>query len=350
VAGLTEAEARQNIRVMFPAMDEGQIERAFQAAAANGGWSAQRQQVAFASLTASGTGWDNIDQVTEAANRVSGGNESTLSALLGEHNSVTKSVGRHALAPGFGNLLNAAHQASAREQTAGQLGVDANGIELDQSLGARRERAAQNARTRAIGNGATVAQAEAMATEARVNTRQLTQDESRTLYTQSARDIDASTLARDKRIDVDHMTNALAQTIDIAHNNASNVTLPADQRDAAKAERDQLSGFVEKIAQSGFYSSTNNTEAAGANLVSPTRVIRQEVAASASPVQMTVNPVTQRQETVYLRDPGTGALIPDADGRPQVIPNLTQDTDTAETYGRHSVGRPGDPNDPRNQP
>lgn len=78
------------------------------------------QQIAAArQLVSTGTGYEDIEDMTETLARVSEGNISTAASLSGFANSETKKTGRHDLAPGFGDLNTAVQQAAGIDKTTG---------------------------------------------------------------------------------------------------------------------------------------------------------------------------------------------------------------------------------------
>jgi hypothetical protein len=99
----TEGEARAGLASQW-GKSQPEIDQAVAAAKANGGFGGHRGYAAARQLIQTGTGYENIQQLTETLGRVSGGNTSTASALAGFANSATKSTGRFDLAPGFANL------------------------------------------------------------------------------------------------------------------------------------------------------------------------------------------------------------------------------------------------------
>lgn len=109
----SESAARAGLRRGdFGNMTEENIDRAIGAARASGGFGRARQVWAAQQLSATGTGYDNLGQVTQTIARVSHGNQDQISSLAGNINSTTKSVGRHDLAPGYGALDDLSRQAA----------------------------------------------------------------------------------------------------------------------------------------------------------------------------------------------------------------------------------------------
>jgi hypothetical protein len=94
-------------------MDETSVKNAVSQAKANGGFGNNQQINAVRRLFATGTGFDNLRQSTEAIHRVAGNNDEMAMALIGEGNAISGDVGRADLKPGFGEhvrLLNSIRQ------------------------------------------------------------------------------------------------------------------------------------------------------------------------------------------------------------------------------------------------
>lgn len=85
----------------------GDSERARRAVAAvqtSVGFGRPQAIAAAQQLVSTGTGYSDLTDMATTMARASGGNASTMSSLAGFGNAETKKVGRHDLAPGFGNL------------------------------------------------------------------------------------------------------------------------------------------------------------------------------------------------------------------------------------------------------
>jgi hypothetical protein len=313
------------------------VDRSISAAQATGGFSAGRQNWATRRLAHTGTGYKNIEQMQRTVARVAGSNTSMAADMLGEMNAVTKGVGRHDLAAGFGNQLAMYQAIQAR-----------GGYE-------------------AIGAGGTA----------------LTADESRQAHLAAAKDVDAVTLLRDKQQAVENMSASLGESFTAAQTRWIN----SGQTDTgARDEMTRIAGYIGKLEQSGAYASLNNVEMAGERAVSPTsgtgqtqlvpgptgtpilvptqNAGRQAVGAVASSSATQVNATTGRLESLYMTrprvnkkgkpviNPKTG--LPEVDividqqtGRPIPLPNLSQDQRAGELMRRHSPQGPGmNPNDP----
>ncbi|MFA5004367.1 MAG: hypothetical protein WC498_03795 [Candidatus Saccharimonadales bacterium] len=86
------------------AKKEANIKAAIGAAQASGGFGRARQVYAAQQLAATGTGYENIEQVAQTIARVSHGNAGQASSLAGNINSTTKQALRYDLAPGYKQL------------------------------------------------------------------------------------------------------------------------------------------------------------------------------------------------------------------------------------------------------
>lgn len=84
--------------------DADRAKRAVASVRASVGFGRPQAIAAAQQLVSTGTGYDNMQDMVSTLARASGGNASTESALAGFANSETKKVGRHDLAPGFGDL------------------------------------------------------------------------------------------------------------------------------------------------------------------------------------------------------------------------------------------------------
>lgn len=127
----SEAEARRMLgrtsaQGGFGIRDPDQINAAIAAAKASGGFGRDRQEWAAQQLAQTGTGYDDIDQVTSTIARVSRGNEGRAASLAGNINATTKTVGRPDLAPGFTPLLELS---TAKMRGAQEVG----GVSLEQA-------------------------------------------------------------------------------------------------------------------------------------------------------------------------------------------------------------------------
>lgn len=289
-------------------MNAADVSRSIAAARANGGFSAEKANYATRALVATGTGYDNVDQLHKTVARVAGSNRSMAADLLGEANAVTKQVGRHDMAAtyqGHMDMYDAIQSRGGYETAAGGGDI-------------------------------------------------LTAYEQNAALTRAAKDVDAVTFMRDKPRSVGNMSDALRDSFNVAQANG-------DTTEAAR-----LAGLIEKIDQSGTYASTTNVETAGERVVTPTEGTvtvnvpgpngapievpvdgRRAVVSSASTSQVQVNPVTEQVESVMDINPKTGAPFVDPNtGRPLAAPNPTRDARAAEILRRNSPGRQRGPNDP----
>lgn len=87
-----------------------ETERAIRAVNASTGFGQPQQIAAAQQLGATGTGYKNMDEMTSAIARASGGNESSAASMAGYLNFINKQKGRHDLAPGAGNVIADAHR------------------------------------------------------------------------------------------------------------------------------------------------------------------------------------------------------------------------------------------------
>lgn len=116
-------------------MSEADVDSAIAAAKANGGFGRNRQVWAAQQLSNTGTGYDNLEQVSQTIARASHGNADQIASLSGNINSGTKSAGRHDLAPGYAGLNDLSRQAAGLSST----GAGAGGAAM--SLGEAQEKA-----------------------------------------------------------------------------------------------------------------------------------------------------------------------------------------------------------------
>jgi hypothetical protein len=87
------------------------VEKAISAVKANGGWSLARSQYAANQLAATGTGYDNQEQMLKTIARVSNGNKNTAAALIGSARGAGEKAGRYDLKASFGDQLGAIEHA-----------------------------------------------------------------------------------------------------------------------------------------------------------------------------------------------------------------------------------------------
>lgn len=199
----SEAEARANMARDF-GMNEGDINTAVAAAKASGGFGRNRQVWAAQQLAATGTGYDNLEQVSKTIARAAHGNTSQASALAGNINSTTKSVGRFDLAPGFGQL---------------------DGL----------------AKAEMSGGGATKAQY-------------------REATVKAARGADAVSILRGKPQEVQQFTQALTDHAAATAATMNNTGVSQQIRDAAREEFVLTMGQIDQLNQSKSYASIENQQ------------------------------------------------------------------------------------------
>jgi hypothetical protein len=95
------------------------VDRAVNAVQASTKFGRAQQVAAARQLVSTGTGYSDIEDMTSTLARVSDGNLSTAASLSGFANAETKKVGRHDLAPGFGDLNAAVQQAAGIDTVTG---------------------------------------------------------------------------------------------------------------------------------------------------------------------------------------------------------------------------------------
>jgi MFS family permease len=100
---LTAAEAKANMGRDF-GMSEQDVDRAIRAVQTSIGFGRPQQIAAAQQLVSTGTGYDNISQMSKTLARASGGNASTANGLAGFANFEAKNKGRFDLSPSFGEL------------------------------------------------------------------------------------------------------------------------------------------------------------------------------------------------------------------------------------------------------
>lgn len=105
VSGLT---ARNISKGMTATDAKAQAQRASRAAQTSVGFGSAQATWAAQAMAQSGTAYDDLEDVATTIARAGGNNTSTIAGLAGNINSVTKSSGRHDLAPSFNNLNNLA--------------------------------------------------------------------------------------------------------------------------------------------------------------------------------------------------------------------------------------------------
>lgn len=124
-AGTTKAESIRNLQSIYGYSEADATKYANQAYQTLG--MGRKQQLAAAQqLVNTGTGYENVEQMSKALAVASGGSEESASRLAGYSNFAAKQKGRHDLAPGFGKL-----DALVKEQ---MKGAPINSSVLDETL------------------------------------------------------------------------------------------------------------------------------------------------------------------------------------------------------------------------
>lgn len=103
--------------------DEERANRAVAAVQASVRFGRSQQIAGARQLVSTGTGYENIEDMTEVLARASNGNLATAAALSGFANSETKKAGRHDLAPGFVSLNEAVQQTAGIDSKTGAVGA-----------------------------------------------------------------------------------------------------------------------------------------------------------------------------------------------------------------------------------
>jgi hypothetical protein len=129
----TAQEAEVGLRRDFGMTDQNQINNALEAARVSGGFGGIQAVAAAKALVNTGTGYANLQQMTETLARASGGNAGTATDLAGYANNYTKQVGRADLAPSFG-VLNSLVQRQAGHAAGGAPTATDYDHALDQSF------------------------------------------------------------------------------------------------------------------------------------------------------------------------------------------------------------------------
>ncbi len=101
--GRSEGQAAANLQRIFGMSREESITAAAQAKATIG-FGSKQQQAAAMQLVNTGTGYDNIEQMTQTLSLAARGNAGTGSRLAGFANAKAKQTGRYDLAPSFGTM------------------------------------------------------------------------------------------------------------------------------------------------------------------------------------------------------------------------------------------------------
>jgi hypothetical protein len=240
------AEAKAGLVRDWGASKEA-AERSVAAVQANLGFSRRNAIAAAQQLVNTGTGYNSVERkedsegnvITEGATaqqmlaktiaRVSGGNESTISALAGYSNATTKKVGRGDLAPGFGTLADL-----ARRESGMTTGMDGKAF---------------SASNESAYNDAAIS---------------------------AARGQDTMTLLRDKTPGFKNTAAAMSQSLSHHISQATNANISREDRAASFEEAKRISGQIEQFDQYRDYASDNNQQAVH-TLVGETANSRQQL-------------------------------------------------------------------------
>lgn len=284
------SEAKAKMGKDFGA-SEAEIKEAIAGVQANGGFSQGRALWAAKQLAATGTGYSNMEQMTQTIARVSGGNKGMASAMVGEMRSSSERAGRNDLKAGFGTMQALAHQA--------------------------------------IDNGGSTAGMESQFTNATI---------------EAARGIDNAQMMRsNKPVSVGNMTKALTEGLETYTRRANDMNLSAEQRDHAAAMVGEIQAKLENMQSNTLYGPEANTAAMYggtkldvANHTTTTTVGPMQAAA---PTMEQVQTQVQRQVTVVGDD-----------GRARRVDNPNYRDDMGELYNQQRQQRSYNPNDPNNIP
>jgi hypothetical protein len=299
--------------------DTARIDRAMNAAKANGGWGKARQVYAAKQLAVTGTGYDDSQQMLQTIARASGGNESMIAAMVGDARGASKKAGRSDLGgPSFEDLHNTAvaeaRAMSGTRDTNGNLVHTAPTAEHYRDLGVR---AFQNT--------------------------------------------DGATLSRDKGASIKNITNDLYSQLNSVHQQARSAT----SEEARQGFEGQAAALTEQIKNfqqtAGVYAAPAHSRTIHENIIAPDRGERRPDGSMSGPniIQNITNMSSPRQgnqQVVYNRQesthPDTGETtvryvqnVTTTGAAPAPMPHMQQQ---AEIYrnSRNSAGN-GDLNDPR---
>lgn len=279
-----EASARRNMERDF-GMRGPAIESAIAAARANGGFGRDQQINAVNRLFATGTGFDNQRQASEAIARVAGNNQDLAAAIAGAGNSATSGVGRYDLKIGFGEYMNLYNEQRAQ---GGRLSDDRlsqatlKAIEGNDAVAFARGKPTGMKNTMAV-----------LATELRRNE----------INANAAPQVD---------VNGDVILNAEGM----------------NTQQAARVELGRLTGMVQQFQNSGMYSSPVNIQSVENIAVRPNVNVIQTVQ-------------SQSGDTITVRDPATG--------NPVQVPNYNRDQFVERGYQEQQPRGSYDPNDPNRQ-
>ena len=195
------------------AADTETLDRVAKSIKANGGWGDARAYSAAQQLAATGTGYDNVEQVTKTIARVARGNAQAAGALAGNINNTTKRAKRHDLAIGVGGYVG--------------------------------------------GNGLVTKQ---MAAEANGGAGAPTAEDYRKASITAFENVDFSQLAKNDYRSVENISKDLYSGISAAHARAQAAATPAD-REKHEREAARLTALLTRAQDSmGRYGSLQNTQ------------------------------------------------------------------------------------------
>lgn len=203
--GRNKAEAISNLQKVF-GYSQADAEKYAQQADATFGYGQPQRQAAAMQLVSTGTGYDNIQQMTETLALASNGNSSTAARLAGFANADTKNRGRSDLAPSFGTL-------NSLVQGAAGLSGGAPNIQYY--------------------HAATV---------------------------KAARGVDPVTLLRGKPLQVKYLTQSLSDHLDANWRRQADTTLSQEERSAAMDEVLVTAAQIKGLNDSKGYASQENQE------------------------------------------------------------------------------------------
>lgn len=317
LAALTYGSAIEAQRNLTKSVADGGFgfseERAKQAVAAArsaGGFGRNRQVWAASQLAKTGTGYENLEQVSKTIARVSHGNAGQAAALAGDINSATKGVGRHDLAPGFSKLNDLA---------LGEMGhVSKNGV----AQGIDRVHTADSAAYHA----ATVA---------------------------AARGVDPVTAVRQKPGAVERLADSLASHADWHAQRMNDASLSDAQRLESQNEYIDTVGQMEQLADARSYASAEVQEKIGAMLDNTTDLRTTTLDQVLGRTYDSSGQRTDTHEAPMLDKFGVQIMNPHT-GAPATIRTTTPGSGVTqaqiasrERYERAKAPRPN-PNDPNN--
>lgn len=319
------ADARRNLARDYNMYNEdgtedtARVDRAMNAAKANGGWGKARQVYAAKQLAVTGTGYDNSQQMLQTIARASGGNESMIAAMVGDARGASKKAGRSDLGgPSFQDLNDTA-VAEARAMNSTR---DANGNLVH---------TAPNA------------------------------EHYRTLGVKAFQNTDGATLSRDKGTSIKNITNDLYSELNAVHAQARSATNETDRQrfeGQAAALTEQIKNFQQTA---GVYAAPAHSQTIHNNIIAPDRGERRADGSYSGPniinqVTNMSSPRPGQQQVVYNRqetpDRATGETrvsyvqnVSTTGAAPAPMPHMQQQAEIYRNSRNSNNG--GDLNDPR---